>query len=131
MKSLYDLLLEAGDESGKKFFLTVKRLGIQRSIFVGMPLLVPAGKKLGKFILKNPKVFHVVDFDSSSVVLRPLSNYFLDFQPSPDNDNEYVDDSELEPIEDIVLTYDQFQKLSQGEYMGADPNAGGGGGGLF
>lgn len=107
-----------------------KQFKVPKSLWFGMPILI-SNAKLGKYKIRQPKMFYVTDYDRNTVTLKPMPDY-----PGIDNDDDVIDDEIDKDRKDndageVIIAKKEFYKLLEPEGMqpGGDPMAGGAPGG--
>lgn len=132
------------DESGEEqrpdnFISTIKKQLplIKKMLWFGMPVVV-SNVKLGKIMIRDPRVFYVTDFDDGTVTIQSVENPGFEGEGG-DIDDEIELDREDDPDENtFTIPRDAFyQLLEPPNFQGADFQKasmtafGGGGGGMM
>jgi hypothetical protein len=108
-----------------KFPSTIKKqFEVPKSLWYGMPLMV-SNAKLGKYDIKQPKMFYVTDYDKKTVTLKPMPKYpGID----TDDDSKHMDDDQDDEINrdkldddagEVIIARKSFYKLLEPEGMQA------------
>jgi NACalpha-BTF3-like transcription factor len=119
-------------EKPDQYVSTVKKqLGIGKKLWMGMPVVL-SNVKIGKSMIRDPRVFYVTDFDDATVTIKNVKNPMS--QEEEDMDDEINLDKDDWDQKQFVLPRNDFYKLlepeAQGDFATASQSMGGAPGGM-
>lgn len=92
-----------------------KQAHIPKKLWMGMPVIL-SNVKIGKSMIREPRVFYVTDFDDGTVTIKNVKNSMS--QEEEDGDDEINMDKDDWAQKKFIIPRDDFYKLLEPEATG-------------
>jgi hypothetical protein len=94
-----------------------KQLGVSKSLWLGMPVLI-SNVKLGKIKITKPTMFYVKDFNDNTVTMKSSL-----FPTSAEDSDDEIDVSGDDEQRDIIISRNDFYNIQEPQGMQAGGGA--------